>query len=255
MRKEDFYKEIGLLDEDLIEEADLINKKKSLKGKYMKIGTLAACLALLIGIGIFGLSKLYEPGLNSEEKSFTNLTGGVKVRYVDKTAMSSTADLQQLSLEEIFQEMNTKIFKGTVMSIRNIEIDFNGSKEYRALAQIQVEKVYRGNDKPGETITVLLPCQINTNVWTEDTETISAIREGMTGIFMPMVYDNNTIAQVNGVTLHYKELAECGFSDGVRFAFLQTSEGLVFDKYTYPELKNSTTLDQVEDYILRMIKK
>ncbi len=255
MRKEDLYKEIGLLDEDLVEEAELIHKKKSLKRKYWKIGSLAACLVLLLVIGIVGLSKLYEPTVNSEEESFANVTGGVKVRYVDKTVMYSIADLASLSKEEIFQKMNTNIFKGTVMSIRNIEIDFNGSKDYKALAQIKVDEVYRGKVNPGETITVLLPCQINSNVWTEDTDTISAMREGMMGIFMPMVYDNNSIAQVNGVTLHYKELADCGFSDGVRFAFLETSKGLVFDKYTYPELKDSTTLDQVEEYIIKMINK
>ena len=230
MKKEDLYKEIGLLDGDIIEEADKIVKNGILSTRWVKIVGVAASLVLILGIGFW--SFLYMNTSNS---------GIDKLNSVTKFSMS-----EYLSPEQIFHERDTVIFKGTVEKIKNIEIN--------ALVQIRVEKVYRGNLKVDDTISVLLPCCIDTDQWVEDTETVSAMREGMTGIFMPTMLDDKTIASKDGATLYDKELADYVFFDGERFAFLETSKGLVFDRWTYPALQGCTTLDQVEAYVLSMIK-
>lgn len=72
---------------------------------------------------------------------------------------------------------------------------------------------------------------------------------------MPTIYEDNSQTEKNAVIFSYKEIAEYGRMDGDRFAFLDTKEGLVFDKVTYSEIRNVTSLNQVGAYIQKMIKK
>ena len=52
-----------------------------------------------------------------------------------------------------------------------------------------------------------------------------------------------------------KEIADYGFADGVRYAFLETQDGLVFSRSSYESISDATTLDEIETYILNMISK
>ena len=253
MKEKKLYKEIGLVDEDLIEEAEHVEAKKPCNKAFIRFGAVAACLAILAVIGIPLLMK----GKKAEDPTTQiTLSGGVIGKYVDEVPDEKVSyDLADLSLEEIFNKWGKVIVQGTVIKIKNIQLEFKDSKSYRALATIKVDKVYKGEAKEGDTITVLLPCGINDGTWTEDCGVISCIRKGMQGIFMPMIYDDSAYEEMNGVTLHLKELAEYGLGDGERFAFLATDEGLVYDAYTYPEVKKTDSLEQVGTYIEGLLKK
>ena len=72
---------------------------------------------------------------------------------------------------------------------------------------------------------------------------------------MPMIYDENSVLEENGATLFLKDIADYGFYDGVRFAFLETDHGLVFDRSTYQSIAQAQNLDEIEDYILKMLEK
>ncbi len=267
MKKEELYKEIGYVDPDIIEEADSITKKGFMKRNWIRVASIAACLVVLVAVAI--------PLVNEEKKSdgdkvtitnrpseemaqfpdLSEIKGGAKVQYVEDIPMESvSADLAQLSLDDIFHKMNTAIFMGTVKEVRNIEIAFGNYTEYRALVQIQVTKVYRGEMKEGDIIMVLLPCGINTGVWVEDTDVVSQIQEGVTGIFMPTIYDKDSYMEMDGIRLNYQDLGDYGFSDGERFAFLQLEKGLALSTWQYPELEKATTLDEVEQYILKQLQ-
>ena len=137
--------------------------------------------------------------------------------------------------------------------IDNIILNFNGRKDYRAIAKIEIEKVYREIIQEGSTISVLLPCPITDDIWVEDTETVSAMKVGMTGIFMPMVYDEASVQEENGAKLALKDIADFGFADGSRYAFLETDDGLIFAKWAYETINDATTLEQVEEYIFKML--
>lgn len=267
MKKEELYKEIGLVDTDIIEEAEHITKKGFMKRNWSKVASVAACLVLLMAVVIPVLNNdqkfdggavtiTKKPGGEfAEFPDLSKITGGAKVAYVEEVPqVSMAADLATLTLDDIFHQMNTVLFKGTVKTIRNIEVTINKYMEYRALAQIQVEKVYRGKMKEGDVITVLLPCGINNGVWVEDTDVISQMQEGTMGIFMPSVYDEDSYMEMDGVRLNYSQMADYGFGDGERFAFLQTKKGLALSTWQYPELAKATSLDEVEQYILKNIK-
>lgn len=193
--------------------------------------------ALLAGCLIFPLIHNLPTNRTQDNGiELSKLSHGVKAKYIKQlpnTTCTTSYDLPYLTEEELFSEHETTIIKGVVSSIQNIQLDFHGEKLYWAIAKVKVQKVYRGNCKADDTITLRLPCSINGNFQMEDTETISAMKEGMTGIFMPIQYDNTSDYQENDATLHLKDIADYGFLDGVRYAFLDSDNGLIFYKTAY----------------------
>ena len=49
-------------------------------------------------------------------------------------------------------------------------------------------------------------------------------------------------------------MAGYGLADGERFLFLETETGLVFDREAYASIANAQSLEEVEAYVLRMLK-
>mgnify|MGYP001856921961 FL=1 len=81
------------------------------------------------------------------------------------------------------------------------------------------------------------------------------MKAGVTGIFMPVIYDDeNSIWEQNGARLDKRDIADYGFADGERFAFLETEDGLVFFRDAYGSIDDATTLDEVEDHIKAMLE-
>ena len=56
----------------------------------------------------------------------------------------------------------------------------------------------------------------------------------------------------NGATLFLKDVADFGLADGQRFAFLETEQGLVFDRSAYASLAGTDSLEEVEEYMEKM---
>lgn len=246
---EDDFKEIGFIDEKYIQEADIIMGKSILKKTWIKIATTAACFVLILGIGIL---LAYNQG---DTIKLTDASNKVSAKYVNNVpAIITTGDLVELSEKELFSKYDTAIFKGRILKVDNIQIDMNGQKEYRAVAQIKVEKVYRGDFKTEDTLSILLPCPINGGVWVEDTETVSSMKVGMTGIFMPIKYTEKSYYEANGAKLALKDIADYGFADGERYAFLEKDNNLIFAKWAYKSIEKATTLEEIEVYIEKMVK-
>ena len=103
-----------------------------------------------------------------------------------------------------------------------------------------------------ETVSVLLPCAITPIVRVTGSD---IMKTGMTGIFMPIEYDDTSSRWMeNGAELDKRELAGYGFADGGRYVFLETNAGLVFDRDVYKSISNATTLEEVEEYIENMLE-
>lgn len=246
MKEERLLNSLSDVKEEYILEAA---PEKTKKKRHFFGWAAAACLVLLIGA--FALHM--GPG--------RTLSGGARVNYVKNpwllklSAARSSNDMMWFTEEELFTNFGTVIFKGTVENIDNIVVFFNLEPEYQALAQIRVEKVYRGELEAGQTITVLLPCPIVDGYWVEDTDVAAQLKEGMTGIFMPVAYTEDSVWIQSNVTLKLRELAEYGFPDGLRFAFLETENGLVFCRDAYESIGDAETLDEIEAYVTAMIEK
>lgn len=249
MNRETLFESIGMLDEDILERSE---KKMRNSGRIIiTLGTIAACLAL-----IFTLA------LPSKNKPLENITmpaafqSGI-AKYIESppSDLSFTkADLMWLSQEDIFNKWNTAIFSGTVTKLNNIVINFNGDKSYRAIAEIKVDKIYRGAIDKGDTVSLLLPCPIGGGIRMTGTEIISQLTVGSTGIFMPIEYDGSAYWEQNGYALKLQDVAPFGLADGMRFAFIESKAGIVFARDMYPAISEAKTMEEIENYILGMIK-
>lgn len=241
---------LGQVDEKYIDEA-APGKRMNKKPAWFKWGTIAACFALVLAIGI--------PMMNNQNNRLilSDASTNVIVKYVDKVQAQAqgAGALAEFTEEELFTNFNTAVFKGTVTKIKNIEIDYNGFTDYQAIAEIHVDVLYRGNCAVGDTVSVLLPCPLQANIWVEDTGVASKICEGTVGIFMPEQYDETSVVKMNGATLALQDISEYGLPDGERFAFLETDSGLVFDLWAYQSIAEATTLDEIADYVQKMIAK
>lgn len=249
MNPKKFSEAMGEVDSRYVDEA-ICYKKSGKKQVYIRWAASAACIAFILVVA----ASVADQAQNQIKLS--DNSRNVTARYTRSPIfMQSSSSLIFLTEEELFTHFDTAIFKGRIRRLNNIELNFNGDKNYRAIAEIEVETVYRGSCNIGDTVSVLLPCPIMEGFWVEDTDIISSIQVGMTGIFMPMIYDDTSIREQNGARLALKDVADYGFADGVRYAFLETEDGLVFSRSSYESISGATTLDEIEKYILNMISK
>ncbi len=232
------------------QEADSLtfNHRRKYKKKYAVPMAAVILFGIVIGTFLINISSTIE---------LPNSTGNVKVQYVKNTPdVRIQNDLVQLTEDELFHKYNTSIFKGEVKDIQNIKIDFgSGNKHYQAIASIKVDEVYRGNEKTGDIVRVLLPCPVNSDIWVEDTGVVSQVRVGTVGIFMPKKYDDNDYWEESGSRLILKDISGYGFMDGERFAFLQTKNGIIYADWAYPSVSEVSTLDELKGYVLKMIER
>lgn len=198
---------------------------------------------------------LFSPLFEAKSKVDLELSSGnVTVHYVeDAPNTTSSSILEQLTEDEIFNKYNTSVFKGAVEEIQNLKIKFGKNTEYQSIATIKIDEVYRGDEKSGEVVKILLPTPIGTDVWVEDTEVVSALRVGVEGIFMPIKYNGTEKRMENGATLYWKDISDYGVLDGERFMFLQTNQGLIYSKDAYKSLSGALTLEDIKKYVVQMM--
>jgi len=244
---------IGGIDDEFVERAS--QKKIGKRGAFpiwLKwAAPVAACLVIAVMVAM--------PLLNKGSDFSLSMSSGVSVRHIDNPPIIHTsASLVYLTEEELFAAYShgyeIVIFAGTVKEVNNIVIDFNGHEDYRAIAEIEVNEVLRGNIPTSGVVNVLLPAPVGKeDFWVTDTSVSSQITPGTSGYFMPMRYDETSIISMNDATLFLSEIAEFGLSDGERWAFLETAEGLVFSRWAYESIADATTMDEVRQYIITMI--
>lgn len=251
MKKEIISDALGGIDEKYIEEAEDY-KAKSHKKAFISIAASAACIAVALLIAV--------PALSSRSKNafeLSDASSGVKVEYGEPKNIPQTSySLAYFyTEEELFTVFDTAVFRGEITDIQNIVIDSNGVKAYRAIAKIKISKAFRGDCEAGDIVTVLLPCPIDNGIDVSDCDVVSAMRVGLEGIFMPMIYDENSLREENGAVLCLKDIADYGFADGIRYAFIEADGGLIFDRTSYESISNAETLDEIEEYVISMIEK
>ncbi|SFR67393.1 hypothetical protein [Anaeromicropila populeti] len=209
----------------------------------------------------FGCSIFLYKKHNKERPSdiiLINSSANVKVFYLsddekiyDEDYMSDSS-LHWLSETDIFTRYNTSILKGYIQDIQNIEIVMGrGNSFYKAIATIRVDKVYRGKETVGSPIRILLNFPIQSS--SDEKNIFSQLREGYEGIFMPVKFDDNDYRKENQATLYMRDLAEYYFIDS-HFLFFQTDTELVYIDSVFSIDGEPSSLDEIEAYILKMLK-
>ena len=251
---------VGGISDIYIEEAEPGKKAKTTRKTTSRSIKWAMPVAACLVLAVVAATTL--PMLNGSRDFSFEQSQGVKVSYVDSPPnVSSMAQLLYLTEEELFAPdwhgMEVVAFAGEVTKVENISISFGSewhNKSYRAIATIEISEVFRGDLKVGDKVTVLLPAPVNGSIWVEDSSVSSQMTVGTRGIFMPAKYNDESIWEENGNTLYLQEIAEYGLLDGERWAFLDKPSGVVFAQFAYEGIQDATTMDEIKNYVIDMIK-
>lgn len=170
-----------------------------------------------------------------------------------ETMVGMSACLAWLSPEEIF-DRDTVIFRGTVRELHYFMVEADGvpMEQYYTRAIVEVTDSIRGNVTAGETYS-LLWLGAKGYMSTSISGALEDLDVGGEAIFMPIRTDRDTGWEEGDSCFCYADLADFYLSEGMRFVFADTAEGLTFDRGTYEELAEAESLDEVAAYIREQI--
>ena len=223
------------------------------KRGWVKWVAVAACIL----IAVVTAAVLRRTGNIGGELDVSDATTAKVTVGVDESeAFADSSYIDYGDETTVFTMENTAYFRGTVLSLENITIDFNGYKFYRCVATIDVSKVYKGDIQAGSQIKMLLPCAIDPDyTHRSHPNYLSWIEIGMEGIFMPSMFDEDTFWEWDGVVVKELDLAQCGLMDPNNWTILFGDDYLYFRRETFTGLAGAETLDDAEAYVLRMLSK
>ncbi|WP_074036145.1 hypothetical protein [Exiguobacterium profundum] len=242
MKSEQILRLLGEVDDRYIEESMMIERKPYQRLKW------GAGLLIAVAAGFM----LFTSNVWNERIPLSTDSTANSVHIVDQSKVTSDIseeNMMDMTEDELFSKWNPVVVRGTVTDIRHIEIDFNGETEYQSLITIHVSNVYRGDVQIGRDLIVRADA-IKETGQTTDASVISQVKQGMEGIFMPIPYDDEFVWEQNEATLRLKDIADYGFPDGERYLFLDTPNGLLFERDAYPSLQGVDSLDEVEDWMM-----
>lgn len=161
-----------------------------------------------------------------------------------------SADAAFLSPEEIFAR-DTAIFRGIVRNLRYYVVNAGGFEMQYTVAAVEVTDPIRGDLTAGESRTVLY--MGGPNMTTSLSGPLGRVAAGSEAIFMPSAATPETGRRDGDSYFCYADLGEFYLSEGMRFVFLDTGDGLDFERGVYEDIGSAETLDEVTDYIRRML--
>lgn len=248
MNGKDLFEKITNIDDKIISKTLTATKKS--KSIYIKSVSIAACF-ILVFVAVYSFVPKDEILFELENL----VVKTTEFSQISKDT-SSSGLLPLYTEDEIFSTYDTAIFKGEIINIQNIEVDFAYDILYYSIATIIVKDVYRGNLQNNDEVEILIPTAIDVDgSWVNEHQTITNARVGMTGIFMPIVYDDKTaVTQRSGILFDKRDIADYGLFDGEHFTFLETEKGLVYAEWAFESISDPQTLDDIEEYILIMIE-
>lgn len=169
------------------------------------------------------------------------------------TMIGMSACLAWLSPEEIFAQ-DTAIFRGTVRELHYfmVEPDGGSMEQYYTRALVEVTDPIRGNLTAGETYS-LLWLGARGYMSTSISGALENLDVGSDAIFMPIRTDPDTGWREGDRYFCYADLAEFYLSEGSRYVFADTAEGLIFDRGAYEEIAEAETLEEIAVYIREKI--
>ena len=171
----------------------------------------------------------------------------------EKVMTSSTI----LTSHDIFDFYSDTIVRGTIETVRNIEIDYgSGEIAQKSLASIKITKVISGDAQVNSTVTVLLPkCVDNTSV-NDSSVVIFRFKSGTEGIFFLSKVTQQSYMENNNKTFYYDDICEYSMFGEDHFAVV-ASDGIIrFNADIFDgEVTTFNTLDDVENKIQTIIAK
>ncbi len=104
------------------------------------------------------VSTILFTGCSSAKGDFElKRSKGITITYIEEFEKTMTSPAP-LTSDEIFNSYSNTIVRGTIETVRNIQIDYGkGEIAQKALATIKITKVISGDATVNSTVSVLLP--------------------------------------------------------------------------------------------------
>lgn len=124
MKKEDLYEGFGALNDDVLKrsEKEEGTMKKSNMSKILKIGSLAACLIVALGVGVYFIGGNNTLNTESDTGEDNNVVTSTNVDVAPMVYVNDT--LFKKSLEEVYYEESLEEF----VFVGKIESDITSSQ-------------------------------------------------------------------------------------------------------------------------------
>lgn len=181
---------------------------------------------------------------------------GITITYIDEfeKVMTSPAPLTS---DEIFNSYSNTIVRGTIETVRNIQIDYGkGEIAQKALATIKITKVISGNQAADSTVTVLLPKCVDSASADDSSVVISHFKNGTEGIFLLNEATEESRTEINNKTFYYKDICEYSMFGEDHFAITASDGTIRFNADIFDgEINTFSTLDEAETKIQTIITK
>ncbi len=245
MKKEELFRAIGAVEEEQVMDA-LAAPKRRRGPRYL---AAAACLVLLAAAGLALPRVLRGGGSTPVDTQYSvNVALSELSKPPEGSGSSQSADLVWLEPEEIFA-LDTVIFRGTVEEMRCYEA--HGAYDHVfTVAAIAVSEVYRGEVEDTCTLYLnVVPGYVTNSL----AGPLDDLRVGSEAIFMAYPATSETGVRTDKGFFCYADAADFYCGEGIRLVFLDSGEGLEFEREVYQEIAGAASLDEVGDYIRRMI--
>lgn len=187
---------------------------------------------------------------------YTEESGTITAEPDITESIQSQSCSMWLSAEEIFAQGND-IFMGIVT---NMQVYHTTGKidKYFTVATVEVKDSIRGEMEVGEECRIYLPlAEVNDMVSTNSlVGDLMELEVGSTAIFMPITatVDTGLGKQEVGEWLCYADFADYYFTEGMRYLFLATEDGVSYEEDVYEIPGEDITLVQVAEYIRGMLE-
>lgn len=279
MTREELFRAVGEVREDQIAAAKTAEKRRL---PWRRYAALAACLAVLLASGAV-LNRMYHtgrdlPAAGQTEAGGTSDAGAYEESSQDGNDCSTSEDaaaqhfysvnaeigefaepgdggmkidssacLVWLEPEEILA-WDTVIFRGTVRDLRYFEVTVGGMTSYYTVASVEVTDCVRGELGTGDIYNLLYPGAAG-RMSVSTAGGLEYLESGSGAVFMANRATADTGWRSGEDYFCYADLAELYILEGIRFLFLDTGDGLSFERNVYADIANAETLDEVMDYL------
>lgn len=171
-------------------------------------------------------------------------------------SVQSESCLAWMSAEEIFGQGND-IFRGIVKELQVYRVT-GKINQYFTVATVEVTDNIRGTQQNGEMCRIYMPIAkmddiVESNSLIGELENLEV---GSEAIFMPRTATETTGLgrKDQGEWLCYADFADYYFSEGIRYLFLETENGVSYEKNVYEIPGENITLDDVANYIRKKLE-
>jgi len=284
MTEQELFLALGQIREELVLEAERPQKIKSLGWK--RAAAIAAALALVVGGSLMALrfsghkipigDYVASQSRPDSGQDGTNDTAGINgigidgndysvsdapagpVRSIGDVTIGEMSDaaafpqaepcLVWLEPEEIFAEADA-VLRGVVRNVQYYAVNVGGDDFYYYRFAVEITDCLRGDLAPGDIYNVLC------HAWTSISGGAEHLQPGTEAVFLTGFADENAYLECNGSRFCYADLAELTLSEGIRTLFVQSNEGVLYDRDTHeiaPANGAAVTLDDVWAYCAEM---